>query len=742
MPMTDKIKLNINSTEVEVEKGATVLEAAQAAGIYIPTLCYHPDLLPYGACRLCIVEIENMRGFPTSCTTPAADGMVVKTDTEQLGILRRDYLQLILTEHPNACLTCDRREHCGPNDICLRNVSVTERCVTCPNNGQCELQKLADYIGVGEMALPYEYKNLPVDDRDPLIERDYNLCVLCGRCVQMCLEVRGIGVYSFINRGFDTVVGTAFNRTLKDSGCRFCGACVEVCPTGALTDKAAKYQPCLDHGPVAVPCRYACPAEINVPQYVYLAGQGKYQDALAIIREKVPFPAALGRVCIHPCEEACRRSELNEPISIKALKRFVADRDTGEWKQLSRTLPATGKKVAIIGSGPAGLTAGYYLAKLGHWVTVFEQLPVAGGMMRVGIPDYRLPPEVLEGEIEVIRNAGVEIELNTRVESIDKLFEQGYDAVFVGVGAHGGMKMGVDGEDSPGVIDGATFLQKVNLGEKVNIGDKVAVIGGGNVAIDSARTALRLGAKKVSIVYRRTRTEMPASPEEVEGAVDEGIELVFLAAPVSISGQNGRLQLTCQRMELGEPDASGRRRPVPVKGCEFAEEYSAIIGAIGQAPEIPEGFSIKTGRGNTIRANPDTLAASREGVWAGGDAVSGPASVIEAIAAGRNAAISIDKYLGGEGIIDEELTTERRFNMECGMVDGFADFERVKMAELPAEKRTGNFNEVELGLNEESALFEGRRCFQCGVRLQIRPAPQPPCGIKKPVKPEELASPV
>ena len=739
--MTENIKLTIDGVEVEVGKGVTVLEAAQQAAIYIPTLCYHPDLQPYGGCRLCIVEIENLRGFPTSCTTPATDGMVVSTNTGQLQKLRRDYLQLILTEHPNACLTCDRRERCSLYDICLRNVAVTERCITCPDNGQCELQRLADYIGVGEMSLPYSYKNLPVDDRDPLIERDYNLCILCGRCVQMCMDVRGIGIYSFLQRGFDTVVGTAFNRTLKDSGCRFCGACVEVCPTGALVDKAARYRPGIDHEEVVVPCQHACPAEVNVPLYVHLVSQGKYQEALAIIREKVPFPGVLGRVCIHPCEEACRRGELNEPISIKSLKRFVADRDNGEWKQYTRKLTATGKKVAVIGSGPAGLTAGYYLAKLGHAVTVFEQFPVAGGMMRVGIPDYRLPPEVLEREIEVIRNAGVEIKLNTKVESIATLFAQGYDAAFVGVGAHRGMKMGVEGEDVPGVIDGAAFLRRVNLGEKVDIGDRVAVIGGGNVAIDSARTALRLGAKKVSIIYRRTRAEMPASSEEVEGALEEGIEMVFLAAPVNVSLKNGCLSLTCQRMELGETDASGRRRPVPIRGSEFVSEFSAVIGAIGQTPEIPEGFDIKTGRGNTIQANTDTLATSRRGVWAGGDVVSGPASIIEAIAAGRKAAMAIDQYLGGKGVIDEELTTERHFDMQCEMVEDFADQPRVKMPELSTKDRVDSLREVELGLDEETALFEARRCLQCGIRLQIHSAPLPPCAEGGSKKAAELVLP-
>ena len=740
--MTGKIGLHIDGIEVQAEEGSTVLQAAQKAGIYIPTLCYHPDLSPYGGCRLCIVDIEKMRGLPTACTTPAVDGMAVRTNTPQIQELRQDFLRLILAEHPNACLTCHRRERCGPYDICLGSVDVTERCVTCVQNGHCELQHLVDYIGISDKPIRDYFRDLPVDYRDPLIERNYNLCVLCGRCVQMCLEVRNIGIYSFINRGINTIVGTAFNKTLRESGCHFCGACVEVCPTGALVDKATREQPELDREAVTVPCHYECPAEINVPLYVYLAGKGKYNDSLAIVREKVPFPGVLGRVCIHPCEEGCRRGKLNDPISIRFLKRFVADHDTGEWKQSSQKLPPTGRKAAIVGSGPAGLTAGYYLAKAGHSVTVFEQFSRAGGMMCVGIPDYRLPPHVLNSEIDEIKRSGVEITLDTKVESTDWLVEQGYEAVFLAVGAHKGMRLGIEGEDNPGVFDGAAFLRKISLGEKMNIGDRVAIIGGGNVAIDSARTALRLGAGEVSIMYRRTKAEMPASPEEVEAALEEGIKIIFLAAPAKINQSGEKLCLECIRMELGEPDASGRRRPVPVKGSEFDGEFDTIIGAIGQAPDIPVEFGVKTGRGSTIVADSSTLVTSRKGVWAGGDAVTGPASVIEAIAVGRKAAISIDKYLGGNGVIDEELTTERQFDFECGSEEDFPEHPRVEMPCLPEAQRINNFDEVELGFDDETALREARRCFQCGVRLQISPMPLPPCEVKKTKELEELASSV
>ncbi len=747
----DKIKLTVDGAEIEVEKGTTVLHAAQSAGIYIPTLCYHPALPPfrevkadefidrgtepiknddsakeYEGCQLCVVEIESRQDFPLSCVAPVAEGMVIRTNTPQLREKQRDALKHVLAKHPCACLTCWRRHRCQPFDICLRSVAVTARCVTCPRHGTCELEAVTDYIGLGEEELSYSYRDLPVYTDNPLFDRDYNLCISCSRCVRMCDGVRRIGAITMVERNGERLPAPSKGETLIESACKFCSACVEVCPTGALMDTARKWEPKIAREAVVVPCHYACPAGIDAPLYVYLIGEGKFAEALAVNREKVPFPGVLGRVCIHPCEEACRRGKLNQPISIKALKRFVADRDAGEWKKFSRMLPPTGKKAAIVGSGPAGLTAAYYLAKLGHSVTVFEELPKAGGMMRVGIPDYRLPKDILDAEIGEIQKVGVDIKLNTRIESIDGLFEQGYDAIFLALGAHRGTKMRVEGEDSPGVVEGVTFLRDISLGRKVNLGDRVAVIGAGNAAIDSARTALRLDTKEVTIIYRRTMAEMPASEEEVEGALEDRVNIVFLTAPVKISRHNGRLTLTCIRMELGEPDASGRRRPVPVKGSDFSTDFDSIIAAIGQTPDIPTQFSLKIGRGNTLRVDSDTLATDRQGVYAGGDVATGPASVIEAIEAGRKAAISIDKYLGGKGAIDEELTSERRFGLCVGKEEDFIDRVRVQMPCLAIEQRKGNFIEVELGLDEQLAVKEARRCFQCGVRLQIPPVTLPP----------------
>ena len=462
---------------------------------------------------------------------------------------------------------------------------------------------------------------------------------------------------------------------------------------------------------VKSPCQNACPAGIDVPRYIRLIGEGKLGEAVAVIREKVPFPAVLGYVCLHFCEAKCRRGEIDEPSAIRVLKRFAAEHDTGFWKQNSKVLPSSGKKVAVVGSGPAGLTAAYYLAKLGHELTVLEASPVVGGMMRLGIPEYRLPREVLDREIEEIKAVGVEIKTNNKVESLDELFKQGYNAIFISIGANRGIDMGIEGEDTAAILNGVDFLRDVNLGMKGNIGNEVLVVGGGNAAIDASRTALRLGAKEVTIAYRRTRAEMPASAEEISEALKEGVKIVYLVAPVRVISLNGKLKVEFIRMELGGVDESGRRRPIPVKGSEFVGEYDTIIKAIGERPEVPDGYALSVGRGGGIAVDSDTLATSREGVYAGGDAVTGPASVIEAIAAGRQAAIFIDRYLGGRGDIDEQLAPPEEvtpFTIEEG------ERYRPPMNMLPLDKRKG-FAQVELGFDEAKATEEANRCLRCDL---------------------------
>ncbi len=724
-----QVTLTIDGQQVTADSSTTIYEAAAGAGIYIPGLCAHPDLPPSGECGLCLVEIEGQPEYAISCTTKVAQDMVVRTDTSELRQKQRQVIEKILSEHPAACLTCWRKERCQLFDICLRSVQISERCVLCPENGHCELQRVVDFLDLGETPIPYKYRNLPVNQDNPFFDLDYNLCIACGRCVRACRDLRDVEALDFIQVGGYRVAGPK-NGSHKDSGCKLCFACVQVCPTGSLVDKEAKYHAIPDWDAYVVPCRAACPAHIDVPRYVKLVGEGKYSEALAVVREKVPFPGTLGRVCIHPCEQACRRGGVDTPICIKFLKRFADDHDTGLWKKNSKIAPATGKKVAVVGSGPAGLTAAFYLAKLGHNVTVFEALPQTGGMLRVGIPAYRLPREILDSEIKEIEDVGVKIKTSIKIESLDSLLQQGYNAVFLGLGAHKGTKMGVEGEDSPGVIDGVTFLRQTSLGEKVKIGKKIAIIGGGNAAIDCSRTALRLGATEVSIIYRRTRDEMPAAHEEIEEALHEGVKITFLAAPNRITVKSGRLFLECLKMKLGEPDASGRRRPVPIPGSEYTTEFDNIIASIGQAPEVPAQLGVKLGRGDVITADKKTLATSRQGVYAGGDIVTGPASVIQAIAQGRQAASSIDKYLGGSGIIDEVLIEVEEFNPRLGRDGDFLDRPQVTMPAIDIEQRLAGFTEVELGYPEATAIEEAKRCLRCELRLTICSPMSPPVKTK------------
>ena len=660
-----EITLTIDSQEIKVEQGTSILEAARKVGVYIPALCDYPDLRPLAesepdrACRLCAVEVDGGTAPQLACATPVAEGMVIQTNTPLLQNIRLNLLKLILSRHPNDCLTCHRRERCSPYDVCLRHVSISERCVVCPKNGTCDLQKVVDYIGIPEIP-PSIPKKLPVREDSPFFVRDNNLCILCERCVRVCEEIRGVKAIEF-----------------------------------------------------AYPCHNACPAGIDIPRYLRLIARGRPSAALAVIREKVPFPGSLGRVCVHPCEQACQRGrEVDNPLSIRMLKRFASDNNDDSWKKQAKKLPPTGKSVAVVGAGPAGLTTALYLAKQGHSVTVFEALPEAGGMTRVGIPEYRLPRDVLNGEIDDIKSFGVEIKLNTRVESLDSLFEQGYNAVFLGLGAHQGMNLGVDGEDSQGVVESAEFLRRVNLGEKIDVGDRVGVVGGGNVAIDAARVSLRLGAKKVFILYRRTRAEMPANPEEIDAAIEEGIEIVYLVAPSKVTRDKNTLKLESIRMELGEPDASGRRRPVPVEGSEFIIELDTLIAAIGQRTEVPDGFKIELGKGNVLKVD-SAMQTSREGVFSGGDCVSGPATVIEAIAAGRRSAESIDRYLGGDGDISESLVaTDEAVQWT---EENLPDEKLAIFSHLPPSERVNNFDEVELDVDWDVAVAEGLRCLQCNV---------------------------
>jgi heterodisulfide reductase subunit A-like polyferredoxin len=468
------------------------------------------------------------------------------------------------------------------------------------------------------------------------------------------------------------------------------------------------------------PCRLACPAGLNVQGYVQMVKEGKYKEALEIIMADLPLPGVLGRICPHGCEEACRRSEKDEPVAIRDLKRLAADRFDPRQIHIE-CAPSRPEKVAIVGSGPAGLSAAYHLARKGVRSTIFEALPQPGGMLRVGIPEHRLPRKVLDQEIELITNLGVEIRTNTPLGpnlTVDDLFGEGYKAVYLAMGAHKGVELGIPGEKAQGVRQGMEFLRELNLTGRARIGKKVAVIGGGNVAIDVARSAVRLGAEEVNIIYRRTRAEMPAWEEERVAAEAEGVKISYLSAPQEILTEEGNVVgLRCIRMELGEPDSSGRRRPIPVPGSEYDIDADQVIAAIGQTPDLSaleDIAGLSFSRWGTVEADTLHYATGRDGVFAGGDLQTGPWIAIGAVAAGREAAESIVRYLDGRDMSEGRQPVSIDQPVYRPIAEEEPRIKRGEMSVLPVKERQGNFKEVELGYEEAVGRQEASRCLNCG----------------------------
>ncbi len=566
------INLIINNKAVQAPEGSTILEAARANGIYIPTLCYDDAVEVYGACGLCVVEAEGIPKLLRSCSAKVSEGMVINTESERVVQSRKIALELLMSAHDGDCVA---------------------------------------------------------------------------------------------------------------------------------------------------PCQLNCPARTDCQGYVGLIANGEYDAALKLIKNKIALPASIGRVCPHPCEKGCRRANVEEPINIAQLKAFAADMDLKADSYVPECKTSTGKKIAIIGGGPAGLTAAFYLRLLGHEVTIYDMMEKMGGMLRYGIPQYRLPKEVLDKEIAIIEKTGVKM-VNGKKLGVDytvKSLKADNDAVIVAIGAWSSSSMRTPGEDLNGVYGGIDFLRGVIQGNPVEIGEKVAICGGGNTAMDACRTAVRLGAKEVYVVYRRTRNEMPADKLEIDEAEEEGVIYKFLTNPLSFNGENGKVKsITLQVMELGEPDASGRRRPVPVEGKTEEIAVDSVIMAIGQKLVADDAKELTlTDRGN-IQADEDTFETNLDGVFAIGDATNKGASIaIEAIGEADRCAKVVDAYLKGESFETRVPYISKRDEktIDYSMRE---KQERIMAKVLPADERNKSFKEVSLGLTEEEAKKEANRCLECGCR--------------------------
>ncbi|AKN32743.1 molybdopterin oxidoreductase [Clostridium carboxidivorans P7] len=564
------IRININNRELTAEEGTNILKIATDNGIKIPNLCYDGRMKPYGACGLCVVEIEGIPKLQRACSTKAVDGMIIKTNTARTLAARKVAFELIASDH---------RGDCRP------------------------------------------------------------------------------------------------------------------------------------------PCVNACPAHTDCQGYVGLIANGQYEEAIKLVKDVVALPASIGRVCPHPCETACRRQNVDESIAIADLKRFLGDIDIKNGTFAPEVKEKTGKKVAVVGSGPAGISCAYFLVRSGHQVCIYESMPHPGGMLRYGIPEYRLPKDILDAEINTLVKMGVEIKCNVKLgEDISiKYLKKSYNAVFVAIGAWSSSSIGCKGQDMEGVLGGIDFLRKATQSEKIYMGSKVIVIGGGNTAMDVARTAVRLGADDVQVLYRRTRNEMPAEEVEIVEAEEEGVKFNYLVAPIEITGDGNRANnVRCQRMKLGEPDASGRRKPEPIFGEEISFESDLVISAIGQRVNAESVKELTTTKKGNILVDENTFETNIEGVFAGGEASTGPKIAIEAIAQGKNAAKVIHSYLNGKitpvvypnYIVQDDLC-EKDF-------EGHEKQIREHQVMVKADKRKLSFAPISETFTEEAALREASRCLECG----------------------------
>ena len=693
----DRITLTIDGKTVAVAEGTTILDAALENGIYIPHLCSHENLHPVGACRMCMVKVQGQDGVLASCTTRAESGMVVDTKDALAEKIRKLSTDLMFKTHPSEC-------------------------VGCPKYGKCQLQSILQVVGDTGRKLYASPIRIPTDAHNPMILHEMSRCILCGRCVRACGELRGVGAIRFQKAENGRMRISVDGASLNEAGCRFCGACVEVCPTGSIREHDAIAEKAIGkpRADALVPCRAGCPAHIDIPRYIRFIQDGDYPAASNVVREKSPFPRVLGAVCTHPCELECKRNVLNTPVSIRNLKCYAAERGDDSWREHVRRSPSSGKKAAIVGSGPAGMTAARYLASKGHAVTVFEKLPKPGGMLRYGIPPHRLSAETVDKEIQDILDMGVVLETGVCVENAPALLKQGFDAVYAALGTHRGIALPIAGSTLAGVLINTDFLRQNALGAPPKIGSRVIVLGGGNVALDCASVAIRLGAGEVHLFCLESYETMPSSEEERKWAEEEGVILHPATSFLEILGKDGAVSgLRFASVKSFRFEADGRSVIDLVPNSEQILPADTIIFAVGQRPDLTEAFGLPLSRGRI--ALTDGCKTSVEGVFAGGDAVTGTQSVIQAIAAGRLAAQQIDRYLGGDGEIEEALAPVQYRCPNIGKQVNFGLLPRQEADMVPPEIRVTGFSRMELGFSKEAAHCEANRCLQCDLRADLAP---------------------
>ncbi len=695
------VKLHIDGHEIEAREGQSVLEAALAADIYIPHLCTHPDLPVQANCKLCVVNVEGMDGAFCSCELPVQDGMKVTTKNEDLLSRRRMAMELMLAGHPHDCTGCKRF-------------------------GKCELQTLMQYLSVVHARMHHVVKTCNnINTNNPIINREMERCIQCGRCVRACQDLRKANVLQYNKKNGETYIGTKGDLSLLDAGCRFCSACVEVCPTGALTDAEGLFRTDIPADQAIVPCQVECPAHIDIPAYIRAIKDGRYTDAVGIIREKVTFPHTLGYICNHLCQTGCKHQGLGDALSIRDLKRFAVENDKDQtWKTKGFQKARSGKKVAVIGAGPCGLTTAYYLNKLGHDVKVFEKRPQLGGPMTSGMPSYRLPLEYVQEEIKYIIDSGVDYECNCEISDVKALKEQ-YDAVVIAAGVSKGKKLPIPGSDFAQVYTAIDILAEIRAGQSMEkLGKTVCIIGAGSVGYDCARSLVRKGLT-VNLACLEKGDKILADMEDQVQGREEGIISYEGRSFEAIEGTPDQVTGLRVHTVLSSTydKATGTVTEVAEEGSQMVIPCDSVIFATGQYTGLQdfENFGIELTRGfpiNPENGKPEHIT-SLEGVFAAGDVITGISFVIKAIAQGRSVVPVVDKYLGGDGEIDEVLV-ERERNPEIGEIAEFGKLPKIDMPELSPEERLANPDaSVFTTYTCDEAKCEATRCLQCDLRKDL-----------------------